>query len=169
MNLGRLDEVIGGNRALQLAFHGTQLLDVEDELGLAQGVGLVEDLPADRSARRQALLGQHHPGVFDPGGVDEDGRTAAFERIGNACSLEFIADRSGFFEVEAREQELFAGVAALKHDDAKAAAHEGDDNKGRGDAHAARARQLGDDALGFFCCWFGHARPEKTACAADCD
>ena len=73
MDLGRLDHVIGGDRAFQLALHGPQFLDVEDELGLAQRVGLVEDLPADRPARRQPLLGQHHPGVFDLGGVDKNG------------------------------------------------------------------------------------------------
>ena len=161
MDLGRLDHVIGADRAFQLALHGPQFLDVENELGLAQRVGLVENLPADRAPGGQALLGQHHPGVFDLGGVDENGRTTALERIGNAGGVELAADFGGFLEIKTGEKELLPAFAALQHDDAQPAAHKGDDDERRCNAHAAGSGQLADQSLGIF--WFDvrHARPEN--------
>ena len=166
MHLGRLDQVVRGDRTLQLAFHGAELLDVEDELRLAQRIRLVEDFPADRPARRQALFGQHHAGVFDLRRVDEDGGTAAFQRIVDAGRVQLLADRGGFLEIEAGEEKLFAGRAALKHQNAEAAANESDDNKRRRDPHTTGTGELGNQPFSFFGGLVSHARPENSACVA---
>ena len=164
-----MHHVIRADGAFELAFHRPDFLDVQDELRFAQSIGLVEDLPADRAAGGQALLGQHHPGFFDLFTVDEHGRTAAFERVGDAGRIKLVGNFAGFLEVEAREQQFLAAGIAAQHDDAQAAAHEGHDDKRRSDPHTSRPRELRNQAFGHFCGGISHERPEKSACVAICD
>ena len=60
MDARRLDAVDGADGAGQLALERAQMVDVLDEAGGAERVGLVEDLVADAAALGQAAFGELH-------------------------------------------------------------------------------------------------------------
>ena len=60
MDAGGLDAVDGADGAGEFAFQRAQMIDVLDEAGGAERVGLVEDLVADAAALGQAAFGELH-------------------------------------------------------------------------------------------------------------
>ena len=84
MDPGGLDAVDGADGAGQFALQRAQMIDVLDEAGGAERVGLVEDLVADAAALGQAALGELHaqPGDLVLGHQDHGAVVA--QLVGNA-------------------------------------------------------------------------------------
>ena len=76
MHAGAFDAVDGLDRARQFAFQGAQAVDVLDEGGGAEGVGLVEDLIADAGGG-QIVLRQRHAQLGHLVGGHQDGAAIA--------------------------------------------------------------------------------------------
>ena len=92
MDAGELDAVDGADGARQFAFQRAQVIDVLDEAGGAERVGLVEDLVADAAALGQAGFGELHAQPRHPVlGHHQDGAVVAHLE-GDALAFEILDD-----------------------------------------------------------------------------
>ena len=104
MDPRRLDAVDRMDGAGKFALQRAQMIDVLDEAGGAERVGLVEDLVADAAALRQAALRQLHPQPGDLVLGHHDRRAVIAQLVGNGLALQVLDDGRGIFEAEFGEQ-----------------------------------------------------------------
>ena len=104
MDPGRLDPVDAADGAGQFAFERAQMIDVLDEAGGAERVGLVENLVADPAALGQAALGELHA---QPGDLvlwhHDDGAVIA-QFVGNGLAFQVLDDPGGILGAEVGKQ-----------------------------------------------------------------
>ncbi len=93
MHTGGLDPVEAANGAGEFAFECAQVIDVLDESGGAERVGLVENFVADAAAFGQAGLGELHAQPTDILARYHDSGAVAFDFIGDGLALEVFDDR----------------------------------------------------------------------------
>ncbi len=104
MDAGELHPVDGADGAGEFAFQGAEMVDVLDEAGGAEGIGLVEDLVADPAALGQAGFSELHP---QPGHFvlrhHEDGAVIA-HLVGDGLAFQLLDDARGVLIAEVGEQ-----------------------------------------------------------------
>ena len=116
MDAGGLDRVDGSDGACELAFQGAHQVDVLHEIGGAEAIGIVEDLVADRAARRQALLRQGDPGSRHQVGGNVDGAAAVAQLIGDLVALELRHDPRRVVHIEVGVEQLELGGGQTRDD-----------------------------------------------------
>ncbi len=125
---------IGLDGAGQFAFQSAEMIDVLDEAGGAEGVGLVKDLVADATAFGQAAFGELHA---EPGDLvlrHHDDGAVVLHLVGDALAFEILDDRRGVFVAQISE-EGHHGRRRDAHDDE---AEEADESQRHG-AHRCHA------------------------------
>ncbi len=115
------DLVEAADGARELAFERPQPVDVLDEAGGAEGVGLVEDLVADAAALGQAVLGERHAQAGDLGVRHHDDGTAVLELVIDALAVELLQDRCRIVEREVGEQRHHLGCRHAHHEEGEEA------------------------------------------------
>ena len=134
MHARRLDALDGLHRAGELALQGALVVDVLDEGGGAEGVGLVEDLIA-HAGRRQIVLGQRHAQLGDLVGRNQDG-TAIPDVILDGHAVQLGGDGGGVARFQPGEED---GLGRLG-DGARNIKEEGGQNGGDAGHHAEPRR-----------------------------
>jgi hypothetical protein len=116
--------------AAELAFQGALAIELLDEVRLAHGALVVEDLVAHGAGGRQALGRQHQPRRSHLIARHQNGRAVALHLIFDAALVERLGDGASFLQVEVGiEQGL--GLAQARGDreeggrDARADAEDG--------------------------------------------
>jgi len=127
----------------ELALERAHLVDPLLEARGGEAVGAVEQLVADRPARRQAFgrKGEPHPGDLLDG--DEDPPAIALEPVGHALTLEALHHRRAVARVEVSVEERhrrLAGADGEEHDQAEEPG--GDDTERRNPRRPKRAQSL---------------------------
>ncbi len=97
VHAGELHPVDGADGAGQFAFERAQVIDVLDEAGRAERVGLVEDLVADAAALRQAGFGELHAQPRHLVLRHHQHRAVVAHLEGNALAFQVLDDRGGVF------------------------------------------------------------------------
>jgi hypothetical protein len=140
MDARDLDAVERADGARQFAFERAQAVDVLDERGRAQRIGLVEDLVADAAALGQAALGEGHAQPRHPILRHQDGRAFAPDLIGNGLAFQVLDDGGGVLDREFGEQRYHHGRGDA-HDQQREEADQGSRHRGHGDK-AGRPQRL---------------------------
>jgi hypothetical protein len=168
VNAGELDPVDRPDGAGELALEGAQVIDVLDEAGGAEGVGLVEDLVADAAALGQARFGELHP---QPGdlvlGHHDDGAVVA-QLIGDGLAIELLDDAGGVLVAQIGEQRgHLRGGHPQDHEGEEADESQRDGRHGRQACRAQRFQKSQQPlqrtspmdsvptSLGKICPWYG--------------
>jgi hypothetical protein len=125
MNPGRLDAVDGADGAGELAFERAQMVDVLNEAGGAECVGLVENLVTDTAALGQPGLGEVHAQPRDLVLRHHDHGAVVAQFVGNGLAFQVLDDAGGILGAEVGEQggHLRRGDA---HNDKRKEADQGD-------------------------------------------
>ena len=121
MDAGRDDPVERLDRAGDLAFERAQVIDVLDEARRREAVALVEDLPADAAARRQALLGEAHAELRDVVLRHHDAGAVTFKLVGDVLALELLHHRGGVLRREVGEERNHRGRGEADDDEGEEA------------------------------------------------
>ena len=100
MHARAFDAVDGLDRAGEFAFQRAQPVDVLDEGGGAEGVGLVEDLIADAGGG-QIVLGQLHAQLGHLVGGNQDRAAVALGVVFHVHGVELGGDRGGVARLQA--------------------------------------------------------------------
>ena len=135
MDPGRLDTVDAADGAGEFALERAQMIDVLDEAGGAERVGLVENLVADAAALGQAALGELHAQPGDLVLWHHDNRAVVAQFVGNGLAFQVLDDAGGVLGAEIGEKggHLRRGDA---HDDKRKEA----DQRGRHRDHRHQPR-----------------------------
>ena len=128
MHARAVDAVDGLDGAGKLAFQRAQAVDVLDEGGGAEGVGLVEDLVADAGGG-QVLRGQLHAQLGDLVGRDQDRAAVALGVIGHVHGVELGGDRGGVARLEPGKQDRFRRLGDHARDIEKECGERGGDTR----------------------------------------
>ena len=136
MHARRLHPVDRLDGARELAFERAQVIDVLDEAGRAERVGLVEDLVADAAALGQAAFGELHAHAGHLVARHQHDGAVVLELVGDGLALEVLHDRGGILGREVGEHRRH-----LRRRDAQD--DEGEDaDQGHGDGgHGGKARR----------------------------
>ena len=86
--------------ARELPFQGPAKIDVGQEVGGAEGAGVIEDLVADRAAARQAVFGQRHAQAQRLVGGHHHGLAVALQTVGHAHGFEPADDLGAVVELQ---------------------------------------------------------------------
>jgi hypothetical protein len=95
MDPGRLDAVDGADGTGEFAFKRAQMIDVLNEAGGAERVGLVENLVADAAALGQSGLGELHAQPGDLVLRHHDHGAVVAQFVGNGLAFEVLDDAGG--------------------------------------------------------------------------
>ena len=120
----------------QFAFERAQVVDVLDEAGGAERVGLVENLVADAAALGQAAFGELHAQPRHLVLRHQDDRAVVLELVGDALALQVLDDRGGVLDDEVGEQRRH-----LRRGDAQDEEGEEADQRDRDRAHRRKPRR----------------------------
>ena len=102
MHARRLHPVDRLDGARKLALERAQVIDVLDERGRAEGVGLVEDLVADAAALGQAALGELHAHPGHPVARHHHDGAVVLQLVRDGLALEILHDRGGILRASGR-------------------------------------------------------------------
>ena len=94
----------------KFALQRAQPVDVLDEIGCTEAVGLIEDLIAERSAGGQARLGHGKAQPVDLVGGNHDRRSLARHLVGDAQLVELCRDVGGIGHVEIAVEQRHVGL-----------------------------------------------------------
>ncbi len=124
VHAGELNTVDGANGSGKLSLQGAEVVDILDEAGGAQRVGLVEDFIANPAALRQAGFGKLHPQAGHLVFRHHDDRTVIAELEGDGLTLKLLDDARGVLVAQIVKQcgHLRRGDT---HDDEGEEAYEG--------------------------------------------
>ena len=114
--------------ARQFALEGADLVDLLHEVGGAERVGAIEDLVADRAARRNAFGGQRQAQLRDLVLRHIDLRAVAAQLVGHALGIHALDDLAAVAGVEAAVEQRHAGSGQTRDDESE----EGDQREGDG-------------------------------------
>ena len=89
-------------------------VEVLNEIGLAEGAGVVEYLVADRARGRQAFRRQHEPGRCDLVARHHDGRAVTLGVVFDAGLIQRLADRGRFLQVKVGVEQRFRLTAHVQ-------------------------------------------------------
>ena len=139
-----LHPVDGADGAGKLAFERAQVVDVLDEAGGAERVGLVEDLVADAAALRQPGLGELHAQPRRPGPSAPSGCAPSFAHLeGDALALEVLDDGGGVFEDSSVNSGVICGaVTRMIRKREEADQRRGDGSHRRQPRRAERSQEI---------------------------
>ncbi len=131
-----LHAVDGADGAGELALERAQVVDVLNEAGGAEGVGLVEDLVADAAAFGQARFGELHAQLRHTVLRHQDDGALVLELVGDALAIEVLQDRRRVLEGQVGEERRH-----LRRGDAQDQESEERDQRDRHRGHGRNARR----------------------------
>ena len=104
MDSRRLDPIDGVNGSGKFALQRAQMIDVLNEAGGPERVGLVENLITDATALGQAALGKLHPQPGDLVLGHHDRGAVVAQLVGNGLSFQVLDDGRGILNAEFGEE-----------------------------------------------------------------
>jgi hypothetical protein len=132
----RLHPVDRLDGARELPLERAQVIDVLDERGRPEGVGLVEDLVSDAAALGQAAFGQLHAHPGQSIARHHHDGAVVLELVRDGLALEILHDRGRVLRCEVGEHRRHLRRRDAQDDEGEDADH------GRGDgAHGGQARR----------------------------